>query len=114
MQQGTTKEALYRAALDLWGVNAQLLLAIEEMAELTQALCKKINRQEQPHWVGREIIEELVDVEIMIEQLKEIFIRNLQAKSLFEAHKTQQLNNLADLISQSIQNKKGEDQCTVI
>ncbi|HEC82543.1 MAG TPA: hypothetical protein ENI53_01495 [Thermoplasmatales archaeon] len=59
-------------------------MAVEEMAELTQVLMKysrKINNS-----TLNEIIEEIVDVEIMLEQLKIIFIAGRNFAS-FDYHK---------------------------
>lgn len=52
--------AIYEAAVQTYGANAQILIAIEEMAELTKALLESIN-------------EERADVEIMLNQLHVIF-----------------------------------------
>jgi len=59
-------EELYLRAIDLWGRDAQIIMAIEEMAELTDKLTKFLR--------GREvslngIAEEIADVRIMLEQL---------------------------------------------
>jgi len=50
-----------------WGVDAQLDQAVEEAAELIQAI-NKFKRYNSP-W---SLIEEMVDVEIMVGQLKAI------------------------------------------
>lgn len=59
---------LYYKALNKWGIEFQMDMLIEEMAELTKEIIKSrrmglIRNQEQ-------IVEELVDVEIMLNQLK--------------------------------------------
>jgi len=57
---------VYRAALTLWGADAQTLMAFEEMAELQKELCKHARGKD-----NREAIaEEIADVEIMLEQMK--------------------------------------------
>lgn len=58
---------IYQQALDKWGIEAQVMMAIEECAELITALCHLYR--------GRRtnIIEEIADVIIMIEQLSLIF-----------------------------------------
>lgn len=62
----TVKELL-KKAIETYGRESQIDVAIEEMAELTQALLH--NRR------GREsnVAEELADVEIMCKQLELIF-----------------------------------------
>lgn len=52
-----------------YGKENQVLIAIEEMSELTKELCKYYRRYDR----RREIIEEISDAEIMLEQLKELF-----------------------------------------
>ncbi len=56
-----------KRALTTWGEKAQMLMVIEEMAELTKEILKNINRKKDNI---AEIIEETADVEIMLEQLK--------------------------------------------
>lgn len=62
-----TAKGIVEKAIETYGQEAQIDVAIEEMAELTQALLH--NRR------GREsnIAEELADVEIMCKQLELIF-----------------------------------------
>lgn len=65
------EKELYQKAIEYWGEEAQIKMAIEECAELIMVLAKfgrKINGS--PIWA---IQEEIVDVEVMLEQLKEIF-----------------------------------------
>lgn len=60
-------EDILRKAIQTYGKNQQLLMAIEEMSELTKAICN-YNR-------GREsnIAEEMADVYIMLAQMSIIF-----------------------------------------
>lgn len=60
---------LYELALDKWGADAQLNVAIEELSELIKEICKmkrKIGYKD-------DLCEEIADVEIMCEQLRYIF-----------------------------------------
>lgn len=68
---------VYERAINTYGTEAQIDQAIEEMAELTQALIKR-----RRHWnaygsysgdIQENISEEMADVTIMIEQLSMIF-----------------------------------------
>ena len=61
------EEKLYKRALADWGKEAQMLMVIEEMSELTKEILKNINRKKDNI---AEIIEEAADVEIMLGQLK--------------------------------------------
>ena len=54
---------------NFYGKESQVLIAIEEMSELTKELCKYFRRYDRRN----EIIEEIADAEIMIEQLKCLF-----------------------------------------
>lgn len=82
-------EYIYTHAIGRYGKQAQILVAIEEMAELTKALCKNINRGEDNL---ENILEEIADVEIMVEQLKVIYDRDGEQTSL---HKSDKLRRLA-------------------
>lgn len=56
-------------AVELYGADAQITVAIEEMSELTKELCKAKRGKANID----NIAEEIADVEIMVEQLKIIF-----------------------------------------
>jgi len=60
---------ILRDALEVYGKDAQVLMAIEEMAELQNELCKE-NRGRS---TKESIAEEVADVEIMLEQMKILF-----------------------------------------
>ena len=60
---------LYQAAFDAWGEDAQLNVAIEELSELIKEICK----QKRGIGVSEHLVEEVADVEIMLEQIKQIF-----------------------------------------
>ncbi|GAI78537.1 unnamed protein product, partial [marine sediment metagenome] len=65
-------EELYKKAIEKWGYELQINMCIEECAELIKALMKGRRNPKNPNLVD-DILEEMVDVEIMIEQLKLIF-----------------------------------------
>ena len=66
------RRKVYEKAIRRWGVEAQILMVIEEMSELTKELCKgfrgKLDRDA--------IADEAADVTIMLEQLRIIFDNN--------------------------------------
>lgn len=64
---------LYKQALSTWGIGSQLMMAIEEMSELTKEICKYKRFQDKKENYRENIKEEIADVLIMIEQLKYIF-----------------------------------------
>ena len=61
--------AVCQRAVDAWGKQSQLVICMEETAELTKELSKNLRGQDND--LG--IAEEIADVEIMLEQLKLIF-----------------------------------------
>lgn len=69
------RQKIIKRAIDVYGKDAQLLMAIEEMSELTKAICKE-NRARP---FGDELLaidhiaEEVADVQIMLDQLRVIF-----------------------------------------
>ena len=76
----TTEErrALLDRAITAYGAPAQMDMAVEEMAELTKALCKIKRAQagcEVTAAIGN-VIEEMADVQIMLDQLRLIFARS--------------------------------------
>ena len=65
-----------KEAILTYGISSQVDMAIEEMSELTKALCKERRAQLQPgkHAEAQaNVIEEIADVAIMLEQLLIIF-----------------------------------------
>lgn len=66
---GEWMESACRLAVQKFGQESQIGMLFEEMAELQDAVCKqRRGRDSVDH-----IAEEIADVEIMLEQLKEIF-----------------------------------------
>ena len=62
-------DEICRAALEAFGAEAQMVMAIEEMSELTKELCKNGRGQENT----THIAEEIADVEIMLQQMVMLF-----------------------------------------
>ena len=69
----TTEErsTLLKRAIATFGTRAQTDIAIEEMAELTKAICKTRRAQPGPELAAaiENVIEEIADVRIMLDQL---------------------------------------------
>jgi len=63
---------LMRAALERWGLNAQVGQAVEELAELIVALQKHVNRSPSPETIDG-VLDELADVEMMLTQMRVAF-----------------------------------------
>lgn len=64
--------AIYEKAVDKYGTANQIVVAIEEMSELTKALAKYL-RYGATEAILASIQEERADVEIMLNQLHVIF-----------------------------------------
>ena len=76
----TTEErwSILDRAITTYGAPAQMDMAVEEMAELTKAICKIKRAQagcEVTAAIGN-VIEEMADVQIMLDQLRIIFGRS--------------------------------------
>lgn len=93
MARETDKDIFY-AAITRYGANQQIDVAIEEMAELTQALIKtKRYAEDEDYILFREnVIEEIADVEIMLAQLRIIFDID---ESAIEYDKREKIERLA-------------------
>lgn len=93
-----SEEELYKAAA-LIGERAQILVAIEEMSELTKALLKYIRHEDfnQGDYddIVESIAEERADVSIMLNQLAVIFGKNEDAE-------TEKLEHLADIVKDAL------------
>ena len=60
---------IYREALETFGHEHQVRKLFEEMAELQVAICKTLDgRDDTAH-----VAEEIADVQIMLEQMEELF-----------------------------------------
>lgn len=70
----TSKEIMQKA-INTYGVENQIIKTVEELSELSQALCKFLSKPytESDRTILDNIYEEIADVEIMLEQCKMIF-----------------------------------------
>lgn len=66
------RKGTYQVALETWGPEAQTMMAVEEMSELTKEICKlwrgKLDREA--------LADEIADVTIMLEQIRLIYNLN--------------------------------------
>ena len=72
------RRALLDRAITAYGAPAQMDMAVEEMAELTKALCKvkRVSCAAEAKAVLENVVEEMADVQIMLDQLRIIFDRS--------------------------------------
>jgi NTP pyrophosphatase (non-canonical NTP hydrolase) len=71
------KELLYREAVRKWGKPLQIIMVMEECAELTKE-CSKILRNNCYPPDQLRLGEEIADVSIMLEQLAQMFCGGMQ------------------------------------
>ena len=82
-------------AIQHFGETAQIDMAVEEMAELTKAICK-VKRAQAGAEMGaavENVVEEIADVQIMLDQLRIIFHRSTEE---VEEAKLERLKNRLD------------------
>jgi len=78
MTLSTTEQETINRAVWRWGPAAQEVKAIEELAELQQALARVVNAaalssMDELTRAVEHVFEEIADVEIMLEQIRLIF-----------------------------------------
>ena len=61
--------AIYKEAIDLFGILSQKIMVIEDMSELVKELCKELRDRGNIE----NIADELADVEITLAQIKMIY-----------------------------------------
>jgi len=86
------EEQVCAEAIDVWGKDAQVVKAIEECAELIQVLAKYKDRTCLSDEEKMKIIDEVVDVEIMLTQVKRMFDLGEQTLSVHKATKISRLD----------------------
>jgi NTP pyrophosphatase (non-canonical NTP hydrolase) len=85
----STEVELYRKAIDLWGIDSQFSMLLEECCELIHA----IHRERRGKDTTEHVAEEMADVSICIEQLKTQFPES------FARIRQEKLNRLERLIA---------------
>ena len=84
----------YAEAVRAYGKQSQLVMAMEEMSELTKELSKNLRGADN----AKALAEEIADVEIMLEQLKLMF----NIRDEVTQQRTVKLQRLDNRISQSL------------
>ena len=79
-----------RSIANHYGKEHQVLIAIEEMSELTKELCKYFRRYDRK----KEIIEEVADAQIMLEQLIELFDINNEVDRMVDYKLNRQIRRM--------------------
>jgi len=73
---------IYEKAIFKWGKEAQILMMLEEMSELSFLFFKVLRNQKDKIPDNWQISEEIADVEIMIEQMKYVFHNREEVKTM--------------------------------
>ena len=92
------EQAIYKKAVEKWGIDSQMAMMVEECAELILAI-QHLYRFKRPETYQdrlERVIEECVDVDLMIEELKII----TQHPHLWDQMKFQKLERLRKLLDQ--------------
>lgn len=83
--------AVYDEALNKWGLQNQLLVAIEEMSEVQKAITKLVRAGNSKSYTNEEelacfdnLIEEIADATIMLEQLKYYYGMNAEVTEMMD------------------------------
>ena len=74
------RHAIYGEAIETFGVQAQLVVAVEELSELQKELCKALRFGP----VKEHLAEEIADATIMLEQLRRIFDLDFEVCSIMD------------------------------
>lgn len=88
-QKVIDEKEICKRALETWGRNSQISMVFEEMSELQKELCKSLRGRE----VTKNIAEEVADLEIMLQQMKELF-KIEQSVKIFKLEKLERLDSL--------------------
>lgn len=91
---------IYKAAIEHYGRETQMLVCMEEMAELIQAICKRLRGVNNRYNLG----EEMADVAITQEQLRMMFPMEDALASLWFEHR--KLERLEQRIAEDKARKK--------
>ena len=86
----TERSETLRDAVEVWGEDAQIDVAIEELSELTTELARRQRGRESPV----AIVEEIADVQVCLDQLKLMYGREQVAEA--EREKLDRLRRRAE------------------
>lgn len=103
------RRRVYERTIDTWGTEAQAMMAVEEMSELTKAICKlyRADAKDIPEKL-RDMAEEVADVTIMCEQLRIMFDMNEDVRRFMDEKVTRLAERLG-IDKPSSGEKEGSD-----
>lgn len=98
-------KAFYRRVIGHFGEDSQSDAIIEEAAELIHAICKyrqKARKGADTTKAREFVVEEIVDMQIMLDQARLIFLGDSQAADMqFEVVKKEKLARLAEQVGKA-------------
>ena len=80
LYKSARRREVYFGAIEKWGEPAQIVMAIEELSELTHVLCKILNGKRSKNC--DELYDELADASIMLEQLQYMLVSDSRFRDL--------------------------------
>lgn len=86
-------DVIFKRCLEMWGLDAQLLMLAEESSELTQASLKMLRDKAAGNPLFR-LAEEIADVELMIDEVKYYFVGLDSMVSNYRREKLERLEKL--------------------
>mgnify|MGYP000631346799 FL=1 len=86
----TSDSAICRKVVEMFGADLQQMVAIEEIGELLQAISKRARGKDNRD----NLAEEIADVEIMLEQLKQCHGCHIRVND----HKRKKLDKLKSMV----------------
>lgn len=92
---------VYNEALDTYGEDCQLVVALEELSEVQKEICKALRGEARPIFLA----EEIADATIMLEQVRQIFHINDQVCSIMDVK--------VERLRQRIQDRKAHRQAVI-
>lgn len=98
------QEYALKKVIERFGKDSQIVVAIEELAELIKELTKRLRGCENFY----EIAEEIADVEVMIAQLKQIFKCEDTVNETIELKIQRTLKLLDDMEEQETEGQKND------
>jgi hypothetical protein len=84
------------AALEKWGWDKQLDMAVEELSELTKALVKYRRHNNNPVWRVK-VLEEVADVQLVLRQIR-LTLESKKEKGEFARILKNKIENLWNII----------------
>lgn len=84
-----TPQEIMQKAINTYGLQNQIIKTVEELSELSQAICKAVVRLNQPN--GATLTDDLKSVDNIFEKMADVEIMIAQCKIMFQCEKEVQV-----------------------